>query len=104
MGVCAIPLALRHRLGLQEDDLDDISGFPRLIEGIEIGVVLREQEEGQCKISVRTSPNYDACAICQRLDGGGHKAAAGATVSGDVETGRVAVLRAIADVYPALEH
>ena len=104
VGVCAIPLALRHRLGLQEDDLDDISGFPRLIEGIEIGVVLREQEEGQCKISVRTSPNYDACAICQRLDGGGHKAAAGATVSGDVETGRVAVLKAIADVYPALEH
>ena len=85
---------IREKLGVTEDDIDDISGFGRDIEGVEIGVMVR-QEGTKGKISVRTSPNYDASAICAVLGGGGHKAAAGATVEGGMDAAKAAALDAI---------
>ena len=102
VGICVIPWSLRGELGLNEDDLDDISGFARDIEGVEIGVMLRQQEDGSCKLSVRSSPGYDASAVCAVLGGGGHKAAAGATYDGDIAKTTAAILDAIRQIYPEL--
>ena len=94
VAVSAIPDKLKEELGLTEDDIDDISGFGREIAGVEIAVMLRQVGE-LGKISVRTSPNYNASAICARVGGGGHKAAAGASVDGGIEGAKQAVLAAI---------
>lgn len=94
VAVSCLPTEVRERLGITEDDIDDISGFGREIEGVQIGVMVRQEGENG-KVSVRTSPNYDACGICAVLGGGGHRAAAGATVAGGIENARAAVLRAI---------
>ena len=95
VSVSEIPAALMDRLGLTEDDVDDVSGFGRSIEGVEIAVMLREVEGGKGKVSVRTGPAYNAAQICARLGGGGHAAAAGATVEGGIEAAKSLVLRAI---------
>ncbi len=94
VAISAIPNAIRQKLGITEDDIDDISGFGREIEGVQIGVMLR-QEADWGKISVRTSPKYDAGAICSCLGGGGHRAAAGATVKGGIEEAKQAVMEAL---------
>ena len=96
VAVSAIPDALKVELGLTEDDIDDISGFGREIAGVEIAVMLR-QEGTRGKISVRTSPDYNASELCARLGGGGHKATAGASVDGGIEAAKAAILDAIAD-------
>ena len=83
-------------------DLDDISGFARDIEGVEIGAMLRQQPDGSTKLSVRSSPAFDACAICAKLGGGGHKAAAGASLPLPPDHAQAALLQAIYDVYPSL--
>ena len=62
------------------------------VEGVEIGVMVREVENGEGKISVRTGPGYNASDICRRLGGGGHAAAAGASVPGGIGPARQAVL------------
>ena len=93
---------LRQQLGLTSDDLDDISGFARDIEGVEIGAMLRQQPDGSTKLSVRSSPAFDACAICAKLGGGGHKAAAGASLPLPPDHAQAALLQAIYDVYPSL--
>lgn len=93
--VCAIPEEVCRRLALTEDDIDDISGFPREIEGVQIGVTLRQVEGGRGKISVRSAPGVDASAICAKLGGGGHAAAAGATVPGGIDGAKSAILSAI---------
>ncbi len=95
VAISCLPDEKRRELALTEDDIDDISGFGREIAGVEIGVMIRS-ERGAGKLSVRTSPNYDASAICAALGGGGHKAAAGATVEGGIEAARSTVLKAIA--------
>ena len=95
VAVSAIPDSVMQELGLTEDDVDDISGFGRNIEGVRIAAMLREVEGGKGKISLRCDPGFDASAICRRLGGGGHPAAAGATVDGGIEAAKAAVLAAI---------
>lgn len=97
VAVSAIDKALMERLALTEDDIDDISGFGRTIEGVQIAVMLREVENGMGKVSVRTSPDYDAAKICKRLGGGGHPGAAGASLPGGIPAIREAVLAALAE-------
>ena len=91
-----IPEDILISLGLTEDDIDDISGFGREIEGVEIGVMIRQSPEGG-KISLRTSPAYNAAEYCASLGGGGHAAAAGATVSGDIAEAKKAILQVLAE-------
>ena len=65
-------------------------------EGVDCGAVLRELEEGEWKISLRTDGvRINATQVCKRLGGGGHAAAAGATVSGTLEEVEQALLAAI---------
>jgi phosphoesterase RecJ-like protein len=97
VAVSAIPEALMEELGLTEDDVDDISGFGRSIEGVELAVMLREVEDGKGKISLRTAPGFNAAAICARLGGGGHPGAAGASVEGGIPAAREAILKAISE-------
>ncbi len=81
IAICALPKSVEEDLGLTEDDLENISGFPRSIEGVKIAATLREDGENRVKISVRAVPGYDAAAICAAFGGGGHKGAAGASMT-----------------------
>ena len=98
VGVCVMPKRLLAEFSATEDDLDSISGFARSIEGVRIGVMIREVEDGLGKISLRTEAPYDAAQICGLLGGGGHAAAAGATIEGTLEQAKRATLAAIAEV------
>ena len=81
IAICALPKAKEAELALSEDDLENISGFPRSIEGVKIAATLREEGTDRIKISVRAVPGYDAAAICAQFGGGGHKGAAGASMA-----------------------
>ena len=97
VGVCVMPKRLLAEFSATEDDLDSISGFARSIEGVRIGVMIREVEDGLGKISLRTEAPYAAAQICGLLGGGGHAAAAGASVPGGVEGAKAAILQALRD-------
>ena len=97
VGVCVMPKNLLAEFSVTEDDLDSISGFARSIEGVRIGVMIREVEDGLGKISLRTEAPYDASRICGLLGGGGHAAAAGASVPGGIGGAKTAILQALRD-------
>ncbi|MCL2427011.1 MAG: DHH family phosphoesterase [Oscillospiraceae bacterium] len=68
--------------GASEDDLDDIAAIPCSIEGVSIGIIIRElSSTNKCKLSVRTNPPYSARQICEHFGGGGHDAAAGCIIN-----------------------
>ncbi|MCL2084790.1 MAG: DHH family phosphoesterase, partial [Oscillospiraceae bacterium] len=69
-----------ERTAATVDDTDGIASMTRRIGGVEIGLLLREEQDGQTKFSVRTGPDYNAGHICAHLGGGGHARAAGATL------------------------
>ncbi len=96
--VMTIPLSLCRELHAAEADIEELSSLAALVEGTDCGVTLRELRPGVIKISLRTGPRVDASAVCQKLGGGGHRAAAGATVNGAMDEVRDAVLRAYQEV------
>ena len=81
IAVCALPKAVEQECGANEDDLDNISGFPRTIEGVKLAVTIREEGTERVKMSVRAVPGQDASALCAKFGGGGHKGAAGASMA-----------------------
>lgn len=85
VAVCPLPAQVERELGLTEDDLENVSGFPRSIEGVKIAATLRETTDGRIKVSVRALPGFDAAAVCAKFGGGGHKGAAGATIKANLE-------------------
>ena len=99
IAICALPKSVEEELGVTEDDLENISGFPRSIEGVKIAATLREDGNGKIKISVRAVPGYDAAAICARFGGGGHKGAAGASMTCTMDEAVEAVKSAIAATF-----
>ena len=98
IAICPLPLSLERQLNLTEDDMENISGFPRSIEGVKIAATLRENPDGCVKLSVRAVPGYDAAAICAKFGGGGHKGAAGATLEMPLREAAEAVREAMPDM------
>ncbi|MBQ2855392.1 MAG: DHH family phosphoesterase [Oscillospiraceae bacterium] len=80
LAIIAIPKAVEESIGVTEDDMDNISSFPRTVAGVCMASTLRETREGDVKLSVRAIPGYDATALTAKFGGGGHKGAAGATL------------------------
>ena len=62
-------------------DVGDIVNIPRMIEGTEIAVSVREVPE-KIKLSFRSNGRYNVSDIAGRFGGGGHEMAAGAAVFG----------------------
>ncbi len=83
IALCVLRLADVARTGASEDDLDSIAALARSIEGVDVGITVKETADG-CKVSVRTGAS-DAAAIAGSVGGGGHPQAAGAYYHGDME-------------------
>lgn len=96
--VMTIPLALRREMHATEADIEELSSLAALVEGADCAITLRELREGVIKISLRTGPRINATEVCGLLGGGGHRAAAGATVNGTMDEVKAAVLAAVEKV------
>ncbi len=82
--VCSVVLTLadKESLGCSDELLGEIVNIPRSVEGVDIAVSLRETEPGVYKASLRSRIS-DVSAIAAVFGGGGHKRAAGCTVTAD---------------------
>ena len=99
--VMTIPLRLRQEMHATEADIEELSSLAALVEGTDCAITLRELRPGTIKISLRTGPRVNATEVCAKLGGGGHRAAAGATVDGTMDEVKLAVLRAVEEVVGA---
>ena len=102
VALMVIDNAMVAQSGAKPNDMEGLPPIPRQIEGVWVGVTLRQKDDGNYKISVRTGTHADAAAICARLGGGGHTRAAGCAVDGSLEVARAAILDAIEQSVPRI--
>ncbi len=98
-GRCALIYLTRDEIAasrVDPADLEELTGLPVSIQGVEVGLTLRQQPGGSYRISVRTVKGVDACAIAKRLGGGGHARAAGCELLGNLENTKSAILAEVA--------
>lgn len=79
---CFFSYADMVRIHTNDSELEGLNVIVEQVEGVEIGIVVRETAPNHCRVSVRTGGAYDAAAICAHLGGGGHAHAAGCELEG----------------------
>lgn len=84
IAVMPVTLAIRAETGVTGEELEDVAGIPRKIEGVLLGITIKEHEE-ECHISLRSKEPVNADQIAAAFDGGGHRFAAGCTIKASVE-------------------
>lgn len=80
-----------------DGECDGIASLPRKIEGVLIGITIREKENGNYKVSIRTVEPYDAAEFCAHFGGGGHNRAAGCEFECSLEETKNALLSFIGE-------
>ncbi|SDW26484.1 bifunctional oligoribonuclease/PAP phosphatase NrnA [Paenibacillus sp. CF384] len=63
--------------GAVGDDLEGLVNYAVNVEGVDVGILFKETENGDVKVSMRSSGKADVAAIAQSFGGGGHVRAAG---------------------------
>lgn len=86
---------LLHASNLDEAELVSIAGFPLQVEGAEVGITMKEREDGHFRVSMRSADWVDVSAICQTLGGGGHIKAAGCSVKAPPDEARRILVEAV---------
>lgn len=98
VAVISVSKDMLSECGVDKSALDAIKPITRQIEGVEIGITVKEESDGKIGISVRTGENYDASAICAHFGGGGHMRAAGCEIKGSIEEAKDKIKKYIIEV------
>jgi phosphoesterase RecJ-like protein len=93
-----------HTSILQEDfrktaavpsDTEDIVNMTLQVDGAEVALMLVELASGGVKVSFRSRNQLDCSKLAEKFGGGGHKAAAGATIFQPMPVAQAEVLDAV---------
>jgi phosphoesterase RecJ-like protein len=76
VAVITITQEMYHLTGSNEQETEAIAPLTRQIEGVEIGITIREKSDGTCKASIRTFESVNAAQLAKCFGGGGHDQAA----------------------------
>jgi len=100
VAIASITNEMMESANADEDDIDDIAALPGSIEGVCVGITIREMSSPtDCKISVRTRAPYDAQAICANFGGGGHKLAAGCSIEKSIDEIKEMLLEVLEEMF-----
>lgn len=87
---------------VDESEFDGLASIPRQVEGVQVGVTIKEKQTGVYKISMRSSDNVDVSKICGHFGGGGHTRAAGCQLEGELEEIKMRILNKIEESINSL--
>ena len=61
-------------------DVEGFSDFVRTIRGVEVSMMIMENDDQSCRLNFRSTGNYIINGVAVELGGGGHKFASGAVI------------------------
>ena len=76
---------LMAQCGADQSEFDGLASVPLCVEGVDIGITVKERHTDYYKISVRTTDKLNASEFCQKFGGGGHIRAAGCEIKGKLD-------------------
>ncbi len=88
-----LPRAVLGKLSSPAES-EEWAGYPRSLESAVLSVCFKEIMPGQVRLSFRSKGTVDVAALAARWGGGGHRNAAGATMTGTIDEVERAVIAA----------
>ncbi len=85
LGVVMFTTEMLEVANLSETDIGNAVETPRGVEGVLVGISIRQlsSDPTKFKVSSRANAEIDVAAVCAKFDGGGHVRAAGCTITAD---------------------
>jgi phosphoesterase RecJ-like protein len=77
---------------MHEGDAEEVVNYGLLVKGVEVTLLLKEQEPDFYRISLRSRDRVDVSLIAAQFDGGGHAKASGCRLRGSAEEVRQKLL------------
>jgi phosphoesterase RecJ-like protein len=74
--------AMLQEGGVSPDETEGLPEYLRGIQEADVVMLLKETEDGEIRVSMRSRPRVDVAAIASACGGGGHRQAAGCTIPG----------------------
>ncbi|BCJ85308.1 DHH family phosphoesterase [Effusibacillus dendaii] len=93
----AVKRDLLDRLGARDEDVEGLVSYARNIQGVEVGILFREKEDGSVKVSLRSKYRVDVGQIALFYGGGGHARAAGCSLHSSIEQAQTDVLAKVSE-------
>ena len=66
-------------------DVEGFSDFVRTIKGVEVSMMIMENEDQSCRLNFRSTGKYIINGVAVELGGGGHKFASGAVINNPLD-------------------
>lgn len=76
VAVITVTQDMYKKTGSNEQETEALAPLTRQVEGVEIGITIREKTDGTCKASLRTFETVNAAELARFFGGGGHNQAA----------------------------
>jgi phosphoesterase RecJ-like protein len=93
--------ALLAACGASVDDTEGLVNIPLMAREVEVVALFKQQTPTLCRVSLRSKGDVDVRQVAMGWEGGGHKNAAGLSVTGDFAAAQAAVVAAIGRAFPA---
>lgn len=87
--------------GVRKDESEGLVQYPRMIDGVEVAMVFREQGPQETRVGFRSKELIDVSLLAQEFGGGGHSRASGCTLYLPVAEARRRVLERVSEVLEA---
>ncbi|MDR0991934.1 MAG: bifunctional oligoribonuclease/PAP phosphatase NrnA [Ruminococcus sp.] len=92
----AIPKTAADEMKVTDEDYDGLAALTTQVEGVDVGILVKEKEKGKFRISIRSAGHINVSEITENFGGGGHIQAAGCSIDGKLEDVRMKLLAAVA--------
>lgn len=95
--ILTVSLETQKKSGCEPSDLEGIAAISRSVEGVKIGVTVKETEKDTYKVSFRAYEPFNASDIARQFGGGGHTGAAGCTMQGKLKDVTEKLIKAVGE-------
>jgi len=80
-------------------DADVIIDFIRDIENVEVACIIKQINDSEFKVGLRSKKYVDVSQIANKFNGGGHKRAAGCTITGSIKDIKIKIIEEIQKAF-----
>lgn len=97
--VIAVTTKMMEESGIEPAEFEGLASIPLQVEGVDIGITIKQRHEKVFKLSVRTTEKIDASRFCQNFGGGGHIRAAGCEIEGTLDEVKEVLKNSVSQLF-----
>lgn len=95
IAITTVTRQMFEETGSSADDTESFVSFPKVMRSVKVSVLLREVNEAEYKVSLRSRGGINVARIAEAYGGGGHKNAAGCSMKAELETVKAEIVRKV---------